>query len=51
MLIFEGLYEVASAVAVHVPLLLDDGVERGVDVSGHAGGVSTDVDAGSVLQP
>ena len=32
-------------------MLGDDGVEGGVDILRHAGGVAADVDAGSILQP
>ena len=44
------MYSVAAS-RVEAALLLDDGVEGGVDIFGHAGGVAADVDAGSVFEP
>src|ERR1700678_430421 len=51
VLILELLYVLDCGFARETCLLLDDGVEGGVDVPGHAGGVATDVDAGTFFKP
>ncbi len=51
VLLLEGVDVLAGCGGVEVALLLDDAVEGGIDVLGHAGSVSADVDAGTFLKP
>ena len=51
VLVFELLHVLRGRVAAEAGLLFDDGVQRGVDVLGHAGGIAADVDAGAFFKP
>jgi hypothetical protein len=51
VLIFELLNVFSGGLSREAGLLLDDGMDGGVNILRHAGGIATDVDAGSFLEP
>jgi len=51
VLVLEGVDVFGGGFVGEAGLLLHDGVQGGVNVFGHVGGVATDVDAGTFLEP
>ena len=51
VLIFELLNVFGGGLSREAGLLLDDGMDCGVNILRHAGGIATDVNAGSFFEP